>query len=158
MFGLVLVIVIGIAVAATGGNWGTMVLWILLYFIFVPIVYKVSKCFQNKYLRQAHFVLAVVCRSENNRYYLSRGVELRPGYLARWLEFSIMDKELRKRGKHAIIQLMRQRYGIHNHELQRNVEADHQRYMDGINRGMEVKAIELKLEMAKVNNGGRELT
>jgi len=26
--------------------------------------------------------------------------------------------------------------------------------MDGVNRGLEQKAIEIKLEMAKINNGG----
>jgi hypothetical protein len=36
-------------------------------------------------------MLAVVCRAENNRYYLRRGVEIRPGYLARWIEFSVLD-------------------------------------------------------------------
>ena len=30
--------------------------------------------------------------------------------------------------------------------------------MDGIDRGLEAKAIEIKLEMAKLNNGGQELT
>ena len=36
-------------------------------------------------------MLAVVCRAENNRYYLRRGVEIRPGYLARWIEFTVLD-------------------------------------------------------------------
>lgn len=107
IFALILVIIIGIATSSSAnGNWGSMILWILLYFIFVPIVYKTSKCFQNKYLRQAHFVLAVVCRSENNRYYLQRGVEIRPGYLARWVEFSIIDPDIRKRGAPGIVYSM----------------------------------------------------
>jgi hypothetical protein len=38
-------------------------------------------------------VLAVVCRAENNRYYLRRGVEVRPGYLARWIEFAVLDQK-----------------------------------------------------------------
>jgi hypothetical protein len=36
-------------------------------------------------------VLSVVCRAENNRYYLKRGVEVRPGYLGRWVEFNVLD-------------------------------------------------------------------
>ena len=91
-FGLLLIIILGIGTSnSNSGNWGNMVLYILLYFIIVPIIYKISKCFQCKYLRQAHFMLAVVCRAENNRYYLRRGVEIRPGYLARWIEFSVLD-------------------------------------------------------------------
>ena len=38
------------------------------------------------------------------------------------------------------------------------MEADHQRIMEGVNRGLEAKNIEIKLEMAKLNNGGVELT
>lgn len=52
LFGLLLILIIGISTSSSDtGNWGNMILWILIYFIFVPIVYKVSKCFQNKYLR-----------------------------------------------------------------------------------------------------------
>ena len=92
LLGLLIIVLLGVATSSSeSGNWGNMVLYILLYFIFVPIIYKVSKCFQCKYLRQAHFVLAVVCRAENNRYYLKRGVEVRPGYLARWVEFAVLD-------------------------------------------------------------------
>ena len=103
-------------------------------------------------------MLAVVCRSENNRYYLSRGVEVRPGYLGRWLEFSVLDPEIRKGGPAGIVRALRARHAAHTLEVQRNVEADHQRYMEGVNRNLEAKAIEIKLEMAKINNGGKELT
>jgi len=93
VLGMLIIILLAFATSSSdGGNWGNMVLYVLLYFIFVPIIYKVSKCFQCKYLRQAHFVLSVVCRAENNRYYLTRGVEVRPGYLARWIEFNVLDK------------------------------------------------------------------
>jgi hypothetical protein len=46
MIGMLLIILLGIATSSSEkGNWGNMVLYILLYFIFVPIVYKVSQCF-----------------------------------------------------------------------------------------------------------------
>lgn len=77
------------------GNWGRMILGILIYFFLVPVIYKLAKCGQNKHLRQAHFMLAVTCRAENNRYYLKRGVEVRPGYLARWVEFSVLETNSR---------------------------------------------------------------
>ena len=92
LFGLILIIGLGAGTSSSAqGNWGNMVLYMLLYFIMVPVVYKISKCFQDKYLRQSHFVLAIVCRAENNRYYLKRGVECRPGYLGRWIEFNVLD-------------------------------------------------------------------
>jgi len=93
LFGLLLIMLIGMT-GDGGKHWGDMVMYILIYLICVPIIHKVSNCFQNKLLRQAHFVLSIVCRSENNRYYLRRGVEVRPGYQARWIEFSVINHEL----------------------------------------------------------------
>ena len=34
-------------------------------------------------------MLALFCRAENNRFYLSRNVELRPGFLSKWIEFIV---------------------------------------------------------------------
>jgi len=45
----------------------------------------------NKHLRNSHFLLAVFCRAENNRHYLGLGLELRPGFLGKWIEISIVD-------------------------------------------------------------------
>jgi len=46
LIGLLIIILLGIGTSGSeSGNWGNMVLYILLYFIFAPIVYKVSKCF-----------------------------------------------------------------------------------------------------------------
>lgn len=45
----------------------------------------------NRHLRNSHFLLAVFCRAENNRHYLNLGLELRPGYLGKWIEISIVD-------------------------------------------------------------------
>ena len=36
-------------------------------------------------------MVAVLCRAENNKKYLRNGVEVRPGYLASWLEFRINE-------------------------------------------------------------------
>ena len=91
LLGLLIIISIGLGLGADpNANWGTLVIWVLIYLVMVPVILKTSKCFANKYLRQAHFALAVVCRAENNRYYLKHGVEIRPGYLASWLEFSVV--------------------------------------------------------------------
>lgn len=38
-------------------------------------------------------MLSVFCRSENNRYYLERGVEVRPGFYSKWIEFRVHVKE-----------------------------------------------------------------
>lgn len=56
------------------------------FFLLAFLYHLASKLLASRYLRQAHFALAVVLRAENNRIYLRRGVELRPGYLGKWIE------------------------------------------------------------------------
>lgn len=131
-----------------------MVLYMLLYFIMVPVVYKISKCFQDKYLRQAHFILAVVCRAENNRYYLKRGVECRPGYLGRWIEFNVLDN---LEGRVDLVQLLKDRQTAALEQAKRNVEDDHQRYQGGINRNLNQQAVDLRIQIEE-NVKARPLT
>ena len=39
-------------------------------------------------------MLGLVCRSENNRVFLKHNVEMRPGYLGKWVEFISHDPDL----------------------------------------------------------------
>jgi hypothetical protein len=70
-------------------SWLTSIAVIAFFTVIMIIAYYFSKRKQNKFLRQAHFILALYCRSENNRFYLSKNVEMRPGFLAKWVEFII---------------------------------------------------------------------
>lgn len=36
-------------------------------------------------------MLAAFCRAENNRFYLTKSIEVRPGFLAKWIEFIFHD-------------------------------------------------------------------
>ena len=45
----------------------------------------------SHYYRNAHFVLALFCRAENNRLYLPHGIEMRPGYNGLWVTFEIIN-------------------------------------------------------------------
>jgi len=47
----------------------------------------------------AFLVLAIYCRAENNRTYLKKGVRLRPGYLAKWIEFVIEEEKTESKSK-----------------------------------------------------------
>lgn len=38
-------------------------------------------------------MLALFCRAENNRFYLNKKVEVRSGYLGKWIEFRIHDDD-----------------------------------------------------------------
>lgn len=88
-----IVIIIGFVITVAASmlsgilqSWTYCLLYISLYFVAMAAVMVGIKIASNKYLRQAHFALALFCRSENNRFYLERRVELRPGFLGKWLQ------------------------------------------------------------------------
>lgn len=89
-----------------------------------------------------------MCRAENNRYYLKRGVEVRPGYLARWIEFNVI-----KEGERDIVKLIKDRNEMIMKENQKNVEADHLRFMDGVNRNINNQAVELRIQIEEAKLG-----
>ena len=72
-------------------HWSISLAFILSYFIYSGISIFIVKSKSNRYLRQSHFLLAVYCRAENNRLYLRKNVEMRPGFLGKWIEFNIYD-------------------------------------------------------------------
>ena len=88
--GLLLTIILSMALGMTV-HWSISLIFIFLYFIFASVSIRLIKKRSNKYLRQAHFLLGVYCRAENNRLYLQHNVEMRPGFLAKWIEFIIHD-------------------------------------------------------------------
>jgi hypothetical protein len=83
--------VAGSIVGGTLYHWVTSLILMFAYFMIASISYFIFKSMQNRQLRQGHFVLAMFCRAENNRFYLSKNVEMRPGFLASWIEFLIHD-------------------------------------------------------------------
>jgi len=49
----------------------------------------------NSWYRELHFLLAVHLRAANNKDYLKKGVELRPGYIGRWVEIKSLKERTR---------------------------------------------------------------
>ena len=91
--GFALFLCIAIAVGIITESYGYAALVIIVYILaafgaFYGVRYTSSKLFRN-----SQFLLAVFCRAENNRFYLHNGVELRPGYLGKWIEISMIDFE-----------------------------------------------------------------
>lgn len=78
---------------------------------------------------------------------------MRPGYLARWVEFTVLHLPEGKSPIHHI----RERYTEQVKETQKNVEIDHQKYMDGVNRNFNEQAIQLRIQIEEINLG-RKLT
>ena len=67
------------------------VLAVVLVYFFV-LCGSISACTPSisKMLRAKHFLLAYGLRAWNNRIFLKHGIELRPGYLARWIEVRVI--------------------------------------------------------------------
>ena len=74
------------------GNYWMPMIVILLYMLAVLIVVTFFKYRSSQQMRVSQFLLAVFCRAENNRFYLKNGVELRPGFLGKWIEFNCMNE------------------------------------------------------------------
>ena len=70
------------------GGWFWPFFILVIYFIGVFVANSYLNKQLSYYYRMGHFMLAVFCRVENNRFYLKRGFELRPGYNGMWIEFS----------------------------------------------------------------------
>ena len=74
--------------------WVIILAVIAAYAILGVILNKLSKYLASRYLKQGHFILALVCRCENNRVFLHHNIEMRPGYLGKFIEFHFHDEAL----------------------------------------------------------------
>eukprot|EP00347_Sterkiella_histriomuscorum_P007568 403348417 len=90
LVGLAVTIALSMSIGITI-HWAFSLIFIVIYFFFAFISIKITKRKSNRYLRQAHFMLAVYCRSENNRFFMRKNIEMRPGFLGRWIEFNIYN-------------------------------------------------------------------
>ena len=80
---------------------------IACYVIVAFIVNKITKTLSNRSLRKGHFMLGLVCRCENNRLFLHHRVEMRPGFLGKWIEFYFHDPDM---NLEEILELIKQRW------------------------------------------------
>ncbi len=71
----------------SGDYWGPMLFAVgyIVIFLVVTTFFKYRSSYQ---MRMSQFLLAVFSRAENNRLYLKNGVEVRPGFLGKWIEFT----------------------------------------------------------------------
>jgi len=69
MVGLVAAVITCLFVALFS-KWGYCLVAVIIYLIISLVVNKVTRDYSNKYLKQAHFMLALICRCENNRIFL----------------------------------------------------------------------------------------
>ena len=102
---ITLVVAISVGMGLGGSYWGPMLIVCayLLIFLIVVTVFKYRSSYQ---MRMSQFLLSVFCRAENNRLYLKHGVEVRPGFLGKWIEFT----NLQTIDTDEILYQMRQRF------------------------------------------------
>ena len=98
-------------------GWFTCALIVCIYlFIVFGLLYR-KNLNHSRLLRESHFLLSVFCRAENNRLYLRHGIEMRPGYCAKWIEFKLIQL-----AEHAdVITHMRARF------LKQNIDSENPR-------------------------------
>ena len=89
--GLAAFCVIAISVGMSTSNWLWCAFVIIAYIVLCVLIIYFTKFTYNKKYRISHFLLAIFCRAENNRHYLNLGLELRPGYLGKWIELSVVN-------------------------------------------------------------------
>ena len=102
---ITLILAVSLGMTVGGSYWGPMLIVVayLLIFLIVITVFKYRSSYQ---MRMSQFLLSVYCRAENNRLYLKHGVEVRPGFTGKWIEFACLEtNEIDE-----IIQMMRQRF------------------------------------------------
>lgn len=75
------------------GNYWAPMLMVVCYLVILLIVTTIIKHRSSYDMRISQFLLSVFCRAENNRLYLKHGVEVRPGFLAKWIEFTCLDND-----------------------------------------------------------------
>ena len=87
---ITLVVAISVGMGLGGSYWGPMLIVCayLLIFLIVVTVFKYRSSYQ---MRMSQFLLSVFCRAENNRLYLKHGVEVRPGFTGKWIEFACLE-------------------------------------------------------------------
>ena len=88
-----LFILIAIIVGMNSKEYVTPMIIVFSYLAIFVITNTIVKYLSNHQLRVSQFLLAVLCRAENNRLYLKSGIELRPGFLGKWIEFHILESK-----------------------------------------------------------------
>ena len=86
---MLLILAVSIGMSDEGNYWGPALI-VILYLICILIVTTALKYRSSYQMRMSQFLLSVFCRSENNRLYLKHGVEVRPGFLGKWIEFTCL--------------------------------------------------------------------
>ena len=94
--GILLSGILSLLLAVLVGYFGSDYYWksmliVIAWLVIVIIIVTVFKYRSSYKMRMSQFLLSVYCRAENNRFYLRRGIEVRPGFLGKWIEFICIE-------------------------------------------------------------------
>jgi glycerol-3-phosphate acyltransferase PlsY len=87
----VVFLIVAIWAGMSSGNWIWTAFLTALFVSLAALTIYFIKFAYTRALRQSHMLLSLFCRVENNRLYLKLGLEIRPGYLAKWIEILVVD-------------------------------------------------------------------
>ena len=57
-------------------------------------------------------MLGLYCRAENNRVFLRNRIEMRPGFLAKWIEFKFLDADTYGEDPSTVLSMMKDRWEL----------------------------------------------
>ena len=106
--GLVLILILVIVGAVNESKFWVPMILVAIYLLICLTVITILKYKSSYQMRMSQFLLSVFCRAENNRLYLKNGVEVRPGFTGKWIEFTCLD--MNKYTIDDVVQQMRQRF------------------------------------------------
>ena len=89
---IILVIII-CAIGISLSSWIWCLLVLAIYGLAMATFVFMRKSKTAIPLQSAHLQLSLFLRAENNRFYIRNGVELRPGFLAKWIEVSAIESK-----------------------------------------------------------------
>ena len=89
---IILVIII-CAIGISLSSWIWCLLVLAIYGLAMATIVFMRKSKTAIPLQSAHLQLSLFLRAENNRFYIRNGVELRPGFLAKWIEVSAIESK-----------------------------------------------------------------
>eukprot|EP01022_Parablepharisma_sp_SALTPOND_P017857 TRINITY_DN28_c1_g1_i1.p1 TRINITY_DN28_c1_g1~~TRINITY_DN28_c1_g1_i1.p1 ORF type:complete len:752 (+),score=71.00 TRINITY_DN28_c1_g1_i1:8417-10672(+) len=94
-FILLLVLTIGLLLVVISSillgiyvSWDITIGLLVVYLVGTGVYAVIMKKKGNRMLLYAHIALALYAKSETNRLYSKHGIKVRPGFLAKWIEFT----------------------------------------------------------------------
>jgi hypothetical protein len=90
-----LILTVGLAfVFALFVHFAVAIVLGVLYCLGLIFLLVKTKLLSHELVLKSHFNLCLLLKNENERLFYKRGVQLRPGYLSKWIEVHLVKRNL----------------------------------------------------------------